>query len=228
MSRSGERGRRLGLRITIAVLGLVVLIGGLRWLSAAAGLGLFEFMQPTVDDVLDGRVAKVDQEKATQAVEAWLDGVSIPGAEEVARESFISCERGQNNPEVNDGYRLRCLAETRDVQGWRGSYSDLAAAVTSALSGQCPSFSLDDKEPGPGQFTPSSPVDCGNGITVGVFVVNMAQAPDPAISPLSPIPCTGLYRCPVGAAPDDILDRLDPFEWGVVANASKVYYEDQM
>lgn len=180
-----------------------------------------------MEDVLDGRVAKADQGKAVHSVEEWLDGVSISGAKDLGRSVFISCEWGQNNPEVWDGYRLRCSAEARQVEGWHGRYSDFIAAIGPVLKDRCPGIALNSEEPAPGGFTTPTSSACSDGLTLGAMVSETMRPIDGEISPLAPIPCAGSYRCISGPDDNEFFAELSRFDWCLVLNVSVPYYTDR-
>lgn len=147
VSDPAERVTRVIRRLVIVCVVLAIVLGGLRWVSAVTGLNLFEFMQPSASDVLDGQTANAQRLAAIRTVDEWMDHDAVPGATVAGKQVYTYCDWGQNNPEVREGYRLRCEATGVLFSSWAGSFDDFARAVASQLDGPCSAES--NERPGP-------------------------------------------------------------------------------
>jgi len=215
-----------GIYVGLAVAALC--FGGLSWVSSAADLGLFGFLQPSMEDVLDGRTADLERRAAIRTVDAWMAKAGSPGTRVVGTQTFTSCEWGQNNPEVDDGYRLRCKAAGFLVATWEGGFEDFSRTVTPSLKATCP-------DAGPWQ-TPEKPdgagtgpiiYECSNGLSVILMFGASKGAADEGLVN-GTVPCSDSFRCISGKTTAELLQAVAGSDFYVTQQVQKTYYEDQL
>jgi len=213
--------------VGLAVIALC--LGALSWVSSAAGLGLFGFLQPTLEDVLDGRRADAERLAAIQTVDKWMAQSIAPGAALAGTQTFTMCAWGQNNPEVNDGYRLRCTASGVLVSSWVGSFDGFTRAMASRLEATCPGAGPWRTPLSPGSRGHSGPLryECSNGLTLYVIFGGSGRAASDGLAN-GVLPCTGDFRCISGATDVELRQAVTGSDFYAIQQIDNTFYEDQL
>lgn len=139
-----ERGESAAVRyrkrwaIAITV-GFVLLVGSAvvvdRGSVALLGFSPFEFLRPSIADVLDGRTANSERLAAIGEVTSGSrDLLTFRGIETVGEQIYTMCDEGQNNWWVQDGYRLSCWAQSYRFIAWDGDFDTGRSQVMGALT----------------------------------------------------------------------------------------------
>ncbi len=229
MRRAASPSSRVARSLIVGVVVVALALGALRWLSASAGLGLFEFLQPSMSDLLDGRAANEQRLAAIGRVDTWMGQSVVPGAPTAGTQTFTRCERGQNNPEVDSGYRLRCFASGVVITSWVGTFDDLSRVMASSLEARCPGS-------GPWRTSDSPAVDlattietyeCSTGITL-IVSVGDSRGVSGENSAISPLPCTDEFRCISGHTAAELQQAVVGSNFYVTEQVNTIYFEDQL
>lgn len=188
----------------------------------------FEWARPTMADVLDGRVANGERLAAISQVSDLSRELRTDSASSIGETVWTSCEQGQNNYKVHDGFRLSCAASAASYLAWSGEYEDMAIAVRDRIAGKCPTLELD---PGP-----QSPIG-GAPTTVAIYRcsdqarvwVTFASA-QRSIVPISDFlvgETTEQSRRISGPSSDELLRSLSEYQWLAWITVGQTYYEDR-
>ena len=229
MSGQNTSSSRILRHVLVGLAVIALCLGALSWVSSAVGLGLFGSLQPSMDDVLDGRRANPERLAAIQTVDKWMAQSITPGATLAGTQTFTRCEWGQNNPEVNDGYRLRCTASGVLISSWEGSFDGFTQAVASRLEATCPGAGPWRTPLSPGSRGHSDPLryECSSGLTLYlIFGDSSCVASDGLANGV--LPCADNFRCISGATDGELRQAVVGSDFYAMQQIDKTYYEDQL
>lgn len=230
MSKRNPSSSRVLQRAIVGLAVVALAIGGLRWVSFAAGLGLFEFLQPSMEDILDGHTVNPQRLAAVRTVDTWMGQAATPGATLAGTQTFTRCEWGQNNPEVKDGYRLRCRASGVLVTSWRGSFDGFAQAVGSGLDVACPGAGPWRAPAAPGALGYSDTLyyECSSGLELMLTFGDSGRVPSDGLAN-GVLPCDAdNFRCISGKSTAQLRQAVAGSDFYAIQQVEKIYYEDQL
>ncbi len=230
------RGRKRSMALVVAVflvvpvLGVLVLDGVMSTLYG--GPGLFGTPQPTLVDVLEGRVAADERQAAIDLVQR--EGAALPYSPHalvVAQQIATRCWEGQNNWKVQEGFRLRCVAVSVRYIAWDGEFDAGAQQSGSALASQCTNVTRPDETLalGPGGYGSGGKWTCAEGTELAVL-----WAPTTGLDESHPL--MGWYAATTtsreatrqvsGPDADQVVASLHSHEWFKTEQLTTTYYQD--
>lgn len=219
--------------VFVAIVVAVSMVGGLflagRVLVLVGGVDpFFEWARPTMADVLDGRVVNGERLAAISQVSDLSRELRTDGASSISETVWTSCEQGQNNYKVHDGFRLSCAASAASYLAWSGEYEDVAIAVRDRIAGKCPTLELD---PGPqwpigGAPTTMAIYRCSDQVRVWATFASAQRSIVP-ISDFLVGETTEQSRRISGPSSDELLRDLSEYQWFALIIAGQTYFEDR-
>jgi hypothetical protein len=223
----------------VVVLGFFVTAGAgilatdrvLSWLYG--GPGIFGQARPRMVDVLEGRVFGDERQAAIMLVQ--LRGAAVPhdpNSTVVAQQIATSCDEGQNNWKVHDGYRIKCTADSVRYVAWRGDFALGAERATNSLSSLCVNVSK------PGEYGTVTPEfsgfggvwTCADGTELWSYwytTTDLDSSGSRFEHSFSDSTWTGGGRRAVsGRDVGDVRADLRGYDWFAMERLEKVYYQD--
>lgn len=183
--------------------------------------------EPTMEDLLDGRMANDERLAAVDRVLAWADRAALPdGIRKVGTQVLTFCQEGQDNFKVHDSYKIYCQAEARVFLAWSGDFNLGRATIEQALGSGCsgPSGHIQTEPPERRLDTAGGSWSCPAGLSFSLNYGDLRGrgADDSLTSDL----CASVtnIRCISGPPIEVVLDRLAGYQWLAVQLVDLDYY----
>ena len=219
--------RALPLVVGVVVVALLAVYGIDRMMVALVGVGPLSVFRVPLPVVRDGWIAGGERQAAIEAAGEFTSTLAPTGATTAAKVTFSTCSEGSNSWKRQDGYRLSCRAGLITYQGWSGDFATTRDQVRASLTATCsgPEPVLADITPHQGSIG-SEAYSCGSGIEVraNFGTSNGLVVTDPAIRASQG---DGFTRQITGPSADEIIEALATYQWFVVLDVHKTYYQDQ-
>jgi len=213
--------RRVGVRrVGGAVAGLVLVL--------LAGCVPTPAPPPTMAEVLDGPATAEVRTAALGLVEKWPASFSVDGVSAVARQVYLTCNEGQNNWKVRDGYRLRRTAHSLVFFGWNGMYEAGRVGVLAKMASLCTlSYLLGDGVNPPSDYRSEDGPDysCETGLQ-GRTAFASGRSAKVTITPTRWLDTWDEQRWLSGPQGEALLERLKTRRWLFAVKVSSVFFED--
>lgn len=183
---------------------------------------------PSMAEVLDGQATAEARSAAIGRVEQWPQGLSVPGATLVARQTYTECREGQNNWKRKDGYRLKCSAHSTVYLGWDGDYASGRDAMLTGMANFCALDSAANvgKRPPSDTSTVLGPnYSCPPGL-IGYSRILSGRATEVLITPEKWGIALNEQRLVAGPQGAALLEQLKSRRWLFAMDVGSVFFQD--
>lgn len=219
----------------------------LRWLATLpllvvlSSCGVSVLPAPTIEQLLDGREKNEERLAAVEQVVAVGSLLPFEESAHHGPEVVTTCDEGQNNYKVHDGYRLSCGASATFYVSFSGDFSKGREKFLEGLSASgcrvdgAGTYYPDRMKPTTKYWpTEFDGYDCGGGAYLdvswgmGTDLVHSPESLQLGPQDYSDMVGGGGGRWLSGPTQDALISGLSTHDWFAVVRTSRTFYRDRV